>query len=76
MTDNAQNFIAIAECGSGEIVIHAKASISNYDTLCGTSASDDIFIEIKLPLNGKINCHICKHIWEEARKFKKKDFEK
>ena len=61
---------------SGEVSWHAAAGLADdYDTLCSVSLSDPAFDAVAPPKEQKINCTMCKRMFEAAKKFKPSDFE-
>lgn len=59
----------------GEEITHAIGGVSDYATLCGCSGNDDEFIQTPTPRGQKINCVICKATYQEACKYRARDFE-
>jgi hypothetical protein len=59
----------------GGIVTHASVDPGGcYDTLCGCSASDDEFEQVKTPRGQRIDCAQCAATFRLARTFNARDF--
>ena len=73
---NKHRAVGVKDLESGKVTICASADAggAGYGTLCGTSLDDDMFCEVPIAVNVRIECVQCKQIWKTARSFKAENF--
>lgn len=69
-----QKIIGAIEHETGNIEYHAH--IGGEYTLCGTAIDGDMFSVVDVPDGQKIDCKTCRHMFEDARRFRASDFQK
>jgi hypothetical protein len=68
----------VAILHDGKIIVHMPAASGEYYTLCGEDGDDpDASVDsvaVDVPNGARIDCRICKNIWDVCKGFTTKDF--
>lgn len=78
MPRSRRHLYVAVESADGDPValVHAAGDPgANYDTLCGLSTSDDLYVTVDLPPGAKIDCCDCRRVYDLAHQFRPSDFE-